>query len=65
MHLISTLLHELGHALVDENENGGHTNNWYMITARLMSLTSHISNLKINDHHIYKMCARQCGVNMI
>lgn len=64
-HLMSTFIHELGHALVYETKNSDHGSSWYKTTACLMTVINSIfTDLNI-DFGKYSLCARQFGVNLI
>ena len=64
IHFLGTLLHELGHCLVDTFENGGHTEEWLQTTNKLMQVINHfIGEVPVLDSARHHLCAADEGPN--
>lgn len=65
-HLISTFLHEMGHAITFERMADDHELIWYHSTSHLMALIKSVYlNTNVKGLDQYEFCARQHGVNLI
>ena len=67
MHLLGTLLHELGHCFVDTYENDGHTDEWLLTTNYFMHVMGHfIQTIPVLHSARHNLCAvAQIIVNIL
>lgn len=64
IHVLGTLLHEIGHCFVFNYENGGHTEDWLETTNLLMQAANYfLEKIPVLQGQGHNLCAAALGPN--